>query len=407
MSNTSTTSWPAVSYETLPWERSEDGFALISKRARRKILPTYQAAIPASIATAPKPAISNDLLERTADLMAALARFDAAQETRGYNLPALLLRSESAASSQIERLTSSARNVALAELSDDAPGNATIIAGNVTAMQRALELSDRITVDALLDIHRSLLARSGASFAGELRSEPVWVGGSAYSPHGALFVPPQHSRIAAALDDLVSFAKRTDLNPFAKAALVHAQLETIHPFIDGNGRTGRTLIHKVLRREGVLTHATLPLSAGLLHNTETYMDAIRSYQEGDPTPIIAQVIEATELSLAIGGLVASAVDDVVATWRSAITERAGASIHRLPSILVEQPVVNSQFLADRLGITPRATTTLIERACAYGMIRPMGSRRRGEFYQSDDVLAVLEDASSMPSIRRMLARGSA
>ena len=179
---------------------------------------TYRAAVPAQIAPLHLE-LPETLSVRIGELLVKLARFDEAQAVRDYDLPALLLRSESAASSQIEHLTSSVRNVALAELTDDAPSNARIVQGNVAAMRTALSLVPDTSVSQILSIHKALIDPTGASFGGEVRQEQVWVGGTAYSPHGALFVPPSPARVAQALDDLVAFTKRGDINPIAKAAI--------------------------------------------------------------------------------------------------------------------------------------------------------------------------------------------
>ena len=396
------TSWPAVDYEALPWHRDPEELIGVSKTQRRKILSTYEAAVPARIAEL-NVSLPAELYDRMTELSAALARFDAQQASRGYDLPSLLLRSESAASSQIENLTSSVRNVALAELCDDAPTNARLIVGNLAAMRCALRLEDDLSIEGMCAMHRELINRGGQSFGGEIREEQVWIGGSAYSPHGALFVPPAASRVPACLDDLVEFAHREDLNPIAKAAIVHAQFETIHPFIDGNGRTGRTMLHKILKRDGVLKHATLPVSAGLLHNIGTYMASIKSYQSGNPVPVIMQLVEALELAIALGNETAHQLDEVITDWRTRMTERAGSAIHRLPDILVEQPVVDSAYLAQHLQITRRAATSIIEKACSYGMLRPVSGRQRGGFYQADELIDVLEEISDMHGIRRVLA----
>ena len=397
--------WPAVMYEERPWHMDPDERLLIPKSRRRRILSTYEAAIPASIA-GQKVTVSRQLLERMGGIVAELARFDEEQASRGYDLPALMLRSESAASSQIENLTSSVRNVALAELSDDAPQNARIIAGNVSAMRASLALSGDVSVEQVKEVHRTLMGVAGASFAGELRSEQVWVGGTPYSPHGALFVPPAACRVAGCLEDACRFAARDDVSAVAKAAIFHAQLETIHPFIDGNGRTGRALLHRILRQEGVLRNSTLPISAGLLHNIDAYMASIDAYQTGDPEPIIDQVVEALELSSVIGSRMAPAFDGVIAEMRESIIERAGSAIHRLPALLVEQPVVNRSYVAEHLGITPRAAANLVDKACGYGILRPLGGRRRGTFFQSDAIIDLLEEASSTQGIRRVLSARS-
>lgn len=394
--------WPAISHETLPWERSPEDLALIPKSRRRKIGSTYEAAVPLAIAKRTV-SLPTELESRLAEVLVSLARFDAQQSARGYDLPALLLRSESSASSQIENLTSSVRNVALAELSETAPHNAQLIAGNVAAMRAALSLPDTLSVEGILEVHRTLINRGGVTFGGSLRTEQVWVGGTPYSPHGALYVPPAPERVEGCLEDLLAFSRKEDINPLAKAALVHAQFETIHPFIDGNGRTGRVLLAKVLKSEGVLSRSTLPISAGLLHSVDAYMAALTSYQEGDPIAVVEQLADALELAVVIAQLVARQVDGLLESWNERLSERRGSSIHQLANVLVEQPVVDSSYLAGRLGITRRAVTDLLARACSYGILRPLGNRQRGEFYQADELIAILEDVSSMPGIRRVLS----
>ena len=398
--------WPSTAYEELPWHRDLDELRLLSKTARRRIGSTYRSSLPLHIAARPVD-IPRDRQLRLEDLTARLARFDEQQALRGYDLPSLLLRSESAASSQIEHLTSSARNVALAELSDDAPHNALLIAGNLAAMRRALTMPGTLSLSDIQAVHKALLERDdyAVSYGGVLRDEPVWIGGTAFSPHGALYVPPRSDLVPAYLDDLVDFAARQDVGPIAKASIVHAQFESIHPFIDGNGRTGRAILHGLLRNEGVLTHATLPVSAGLLHNIDAYMDALSSYHEGDYIAVIDQVIEALDLALAIGEVVAERIDGVFEGWSDRMSERAGSSILRLPAVLVGQPVVTIAYVAERLGITSRAAASVVDRACTYGMLRRFGNRHRGAFYQADELIDILEEISSMVGIRRILAYG--
>jgi Fic family protein len=320
-------------------------------------------------------------------------------------MPSLLLRSESAASSQIENLTSSARNIALAELSPSAPKNAQIIAGNIAAMRCALSLNGPLTPESVRDIHRALLGQSGADFAGQLRQEQVWVGGTVYSPHGALFVPPIAERVPDCLADLCCFSQQDAIDSLAKAAIVHAQFETIHPFIDGNGRTGRTLLHRMLRNDGVLAQSTVPVSAGLLHDIDNYMDSLAQYQQGNPLPIIEQLADALNLAMAIAQKTSALAQGIINDWHGRITERSGAKIHELPTLLVEQPVVDSAYVASHLGITQRAATTLINRACEYGILRPLGNARRGDFYQAPAMLDMLDSVSSIAGIRRLMAQG--
>lgn len=322
--------WPPIGHETLPWVSDPDLLPYISKTQRRKIGSTYEAAVPLYISDR-NVIVPAALGARISELLVKLSRFDTEQKARGYALPAMLLRSESSASSQIESLTSSARNVALAELSSDAPHNARLIVGNIEAMRKALALSVPLSVDGILGIHAALINGAGGAMAAKSGMSRYGVSGSSYSPHGAAYVPPKSSRVRGYLDDLVAFAGREDVDPLIKAAIVHAQLETIHPFIDGNGRTGRVLLHKVLRDEGVLSQTTLPVSAGLLHDVDAYTAAIAEYQQGNPAGVVERLVEALELAVVVGSLTATRVDAVVEEWGQRFTERQGrASTACLP-----------------------------------------------------------------------------
>ncbi|MFK5689205.1 Fic family protein [Ornithinimicrobium sp. LYQ92] len=97
---------------------------------------------------------------------------------------------------------------------------------------------------------------------GVLREEPVWIGGFASTPVGAHHVAPHHTHLMPLLDDLTAFARRSDLPRMTQIAVTHAQFETIHPFTDGNGRTGRALVHVMVRENRLVQHGLLPVSAG-------------------------------------------------------------------------------------------------------------------------------------------------
>ena len=134
-------------------------------------------------------------------------------------------------------------------------------------MTAALELAQRLDADAILAMHAALVGDLHPEIAGRWREEQVWIGGTSFGPHQADFIPPHHEHVPALIDDLVAFVKRDDLPLLAQAAVAHAQFETIHPFPDGNGRTGRALIHSMLRGHGLTQNVTVPVSAGLLTDT--------------------------------------------------------------------------------------------------------------------------------------------
>ena len=179
---------------------------------------TYEAAVVPEIADAAL-TLPTRLAAAEADAVAAVSRFDSDAASALLPFTPLLLRSESSASSRIERLTVSARRLMEAELFGAGHGNAALVVANTRAMTAASSIRPPLSLDSLLSMHRALLESSAPDDAGALRREPVWIGGSELSSAGALFVPPRHERVPEALEDLFSFTRRTDLPPLTRAAL--------------------------------------------------------------------------------------------------------------------------------------------------------------------------------------------
>lgn len=392
--------WYTLEYETLEWKSKLD-FQYLSRQQKSKILKTYESSIPDTISDK-SISLPNELDAKISDLLVNLARFDVEQSQKGYSFPTMLLRSESAASSQIENLTSSIQNISMAELSDKAPKNAKIIAANVNAMKNALAINDALNIEGIKEIHAALMKDTIKHIAGNFRESAVWIGGTNFSPHEAIFVPPHYTRINNLMNDLIKFSKRFDLNPIVKAAILHAQFETIHPFVDGNGRTGRALIHKSLKDDGVLKHTSLPISAGLLNNTKEYMNSLKAFQEEIPLPIIEELVSAIETSLVIGNIVSKEISMIIQKWEDKIGERKTSSTYKLIYLLIEQPVINSMYLSDKLNITIRAANQLIDRAIDYGVLTKFGTAQRGIFYQANDIIDIMNLISDNKIIRRYI-----
>ncbi len=280
----SAVTWPALEWEPQdPWVHRD---ALASRRATRRNSGTFSSAVPASIA-ALNVKLDTTLRGSLQGTTFYMGLFDKRlHHIGGIPFSAVLLRGESASSSQIENLTVSARKLSLAVLgaSGSTVGvNAELVARNVHAMRAALNTAENISVDNILAMHREL-TRGLQQDSGMLRTEWVWIKGD--SPVTADYVAPHHERVPAALEDLVAFMNRRDIDPLAQAAIAHAQFETIHPFTDGNGRTGRALISALLLACGVTRHVILPISSGLLHDTDGYIQALTDYRAGDAEPII-------------------------------------------------------------------------------------------------------------------------
>src|SRR5699024_4340727 len=168
-----------------------------------------------------------------------------------------LLRSEAIASSYIEGIASSPKDIALAELAldEDVRGlseTAQQVARNMTIVREAsdaLSAKDALSIDDLEALQASLIP-APAEMQG-VRTTQNWIGGSRFHPLDAVHVPPPPHEVPALLEDLVLYMAGAAHSPIVQAALVHAQFETIHPFPDGNGRVGRALIHTVLTRRGL------------------------------------------------------------------------------------------------------------------------------------------------------------
>jgi Fic family protein len=367
----------------------------MSRSQRAAIRPTYQAAIPALIA-----GLAFDIEPAVAalvdDARAEIARFDAELSamfpgTELAPLPAVLLRTESASSSQIENITAGAKSLALAQIGVVRHGsNAGLVAANVDAMNRALELADSVTPAAILAIHEALMRGQSLACPGSFRTEQVWIGGSSVSPHGAAFVAPHQSRVEPAIDDLVAFIQRTDLPLITQVAIAHAQFETIHPFNDGNGRTGRALVHAMLRYGGATTRTTVPVSAGLLADTNAYFAALTAYRAGDPSPIAGRFGEAAFAAVRNGRTLATDLADIHSRWSSTLTARKTAAVWQVLPLLLSQPAVTSAVVQQATGLSQPAADNVLRQLRHAGIVTKASGVQRYVVWVANDVTRALD-----------------
>jgi Fic family protein len=377
----------AVEYETLPWGISP---AASYVRAAQQQQGTYRTAISADIGDITVN-LPSDVLADAEDASREVTRFDA--ELGGEIAPfsSVLLRTESAASSNIENLTASARAIAEAEL----PGakttaNAKVIVANTAAMVAAVNIADNIDADAILAMHKALMRDVDPKSAGRWREEQVWIGGGTHGPRGAMFVPPHHGRVLAAIDDLLRFARRDDIPVLPQIALAHAQFETIHPFTDGNGRTGRALSQAMLRRKGLTRNVTVPLSAGLLTDTDSYFAALTAYREGEPAPIVRRVSEAAVAAVFNGRELVSELRAVRAGWNDKITARSDSAVWQIADLLLRRPVINTALLTEELGIESKHARRYLEPLSRAGIIIETNSGPRSRVWRSPELIAALD-----------------
>lgn len=208
--------------------------------------------------------------------------------------------------------------------------------------------------------------------------------------HTASFVPAHHSRVAASMDDLIAFVHRIDLPVLAQVAIAHAQFETIHPFNDGNGRVGRTLVHAMLRHSDVTRRLTVPVSAGLLTDTSAYLRALTGYREGKVDPIIRQFVDASFRAIGNGRHLVDELDEIHRSWTDRLPSRRGSAARRLLPHLLNQPAVSVAHVESTLGVALSAAQRCVRQLEDAGILSRAGGRRRDRVWLATEVIDVLD-----------------
>ncbi|MCB2413943.1 Fic family protein [Demequina sp. TTPB684] len=378
--------WPALAWEEHTW-RPATRWGVRANEPRAEM--RYEAAVPPFIA------------DRTPELSAAtagearmaeqeLSRLDAELGSRMSAFAPVLLRSEAASSSQIENLTASARAIFSAELGVKTGRNAEQITANTRSLQAAIALADEPSARSILEMHRVLMEGQIQHSPGTWRKEAVWIGTSAQSPVGAEFVAPHHSRVPALVDDLVAFCARDGMSPLVAMAIGHAQFEAIHPFTDGNGRTGRALAQAMLRRTAVTRNVALPVSAGLLADVEGYHGALTAYRDGDVEPIVLAFAHAISRAIRNTRTLVAELDEVRAAWESALQVRRNSHAWRLLDVLIRRPVLSAALAAQELGVKQPNVYPPLRALTEAGIVKSKNEHRLGPFWRADDVLAAVD-----------------
>ena len=387
MESKPTSMWPAIGSETMPWMTPPD--SNVSRRQALRHRGPFQAAVVPNISTQ-ELNLQVSQLALADEAAVELSRFDAEIGQLVAPFASILLRSEAASSSQIENLTSSPAAIVRAELGLKETANSTLIVSNQNAMTAAVAASAELNSKSILEMHRVLMQQSDPTQAGKFRQEPVWIGGSVNGPHEADFVAPDFASVPELVEDLVAFCNRTDLPALVQVAIAHAQFETIHPFTDGNGRTGRALVQVLLHRLGVTKSVMVPVSAGLLRNTDSYFLALTEYRLGNPLAIIDVLSEASLLAVQNGRALAAELEAIRMQWQSLIQTRSDSGAKQLLDSLLGQPVITSSKAVEILQRTPANAQLAIDKLVEVGILTQQGSGQRNRVWQADDVLIALD-----------------
>ena len=367
---------------------------------------TVRAFVPNPLPPVPALALDGPLQQSLESAGLALGRLDgvsALLPDKAFFLYTYV-RKEAVLSSQIEGTQSSLSDLLLFEL-DEAPGvpfdDVVEVSSYVGALEHGLDrlrggfpLSNRL----IREIHGVLLSRGRGSskLPGEFRRSQNWIGGS--RPGNALFVPPPHTVVPDCMAGLERFLHAHDdgLPTLMRAGLAHVQFETIHPFLDGNGRVGRLLITLLLCQAGVLREPLLYLSLYLKQRRGAYYELLEQVRRtGDWEQWLAFFLDGMR-STAEGAVAASRrLSDVFASDRAAIERhgrRAGSAL-RVHGALCARPLLSLPEVRRRTGLSFPASSAAMDLLVQLGIAREITGRRRNRLFVYDRYLSILNEGT--------------
>jgi Fic family protein len=378
-----------------------------STRAGRYVRqPTgYQAFIPQPLPPVPAVNLSGELQGLLSEADRALGRLDGSVLT----LPNpdlfvfMYVRKEAVLSSQIEGTQSSLQDLLAAEaqlFDQNLPRDVDEVVNYVRAMNHGLaRLPDLpVSVRLIREIHSELMrgVRGGRLQPRELRTSQNWIGPSGSTLNTAIFVPPPHHMVPAILGDLENYLHANDnLPPLIKIALAHVQFETIHPFLDGNGRIGRLLITFLLTERGVLHKPVLYLSHYFRKNRQEYYDHLQAVRDrGAWEPWLAFFLRGV-IDIAIEAAeTARRILRLREQHRTAITDqlgRAAGNGHRVLESLFDRPIVAVADVRNLTGTSYAAANDLVARLVAMGVLNEMTGRTRNRRFNYLPYIALFND----------------
>jgi len=378
----------------LAWTDRESHYGLVPRRDRGPF--EYLAFIPDPVKDFDQ-AIDGATAARVEAAAKACAQLDLSPGIDDLEPVArLLLRAESVASSRIEGLHISHRRLEEATFEPKAArGMALSIIKNIDAMNQAVAIAERgddLTVADLVEIHRTLLyTERDQAIAGVIRTEQSWIGGGV-TPKRADFVPPPPDRVESLLEDLVAFCNRGDISAITQAAVAHAQFETIHPFVDGNGRTGRCLIHIVLRRRGLSARVVPPISVVLAADANGYVQGLTDFRNGDIGAWVTRFGAATATAGTHAIELGEDFRDLRLEWEARLGKtNKGSTIRELVAGLAQHPMVSAESVQAQFGVSDQTARDAIDRLVACGVLTKITAGKRNRAFAALEVFGLLDE----------------
>lgn len=375
----------------------------------------YRAFVPAPLPPRPALRIDGELQNWLSQADRALGRLDGSIQTLPYPdlFVAMYVRKEAVLSSQIEGTQSSLQDLLAAEariLSPTRPNDVDEVVNYVAAMNLGLERLAELPVSVRLirEIHARLLqgVRGRHLTPGEIRTSQNWIGPAGCTLNEATFVPPPPHEVASALGDLELFLHSDAPLPLlVRIGLAHAQFETIHPFLDGNGRVGRLLITFLLCEKDVLLKPVLYLSHYFKRHRQTYYERLQAVRDqGDWESwllfFLRGVFEVSQQATETARRILLLREQ----HRQLVTDhfgRAAGNGHRVLEYLFRHPIIAVADAQTLIGTSYPAANSLVSQFVERGMLREITGQRRNRRFQYDAYIALFhEDADAAVPLGR-------
>lgn len=365
----------------------------------------YDSFIPEGVA-AIDVALPGEVAGAVSDAEKAISDLNRGAGPELMPLARLLLRTESIASSKVEGMQVDVRGLARAEANQETgrkvSSEAAEILANIDAMQLSIERAadlEGISPRDFLSIHQVLLERApNSQIAGRFRTTQNWIGGNDYNPCNAAFVPPPPSEIDRLLDDLCAFVNDAALPPLVQAAIAHAQFETIHPFEDGNGRTGRALVQVVLRRRGLAPTFVPPISVVLARERDRYIKGLTLFREDKLADWIeifaAAAAEAATLATHYTARVRQLQDEWRERLRGHSNPRADAAAWGLIAALPAHPIITVPVAVAVTQRTKPAIANAIDQLESAGILTRLTESARNRAWEAEGLLDLIAGLES-------------